>query len=130
MALHVIDFASKKNLPLYIKPHPTRYTYTSEQKFNSSIAKSLDEKKRANPNFYFELINGELNNCDLLKFKNLIAITGRGTVSIECGFLGIPIITMYDSFNNFSFTTNFSNYKSLDLAIEKINDNYNKKIQE
>ena len=34
---------------------------------------------------------------------------------------------MYDSFNNFSFTTNFSNYKSLDLAIEKINDNYNKK---
>lgn len=126
MTIFVIEFAAKNNFPIYIKPHPTRYTFISEQKYNFSLKKALIENKKNYPDFYYEIIDGEFNNAELLKFNNLIAITGRGTVSIECGYLGIPIINMYESFGNYAFCNNYEHNMNLFNLIKDVKKNYNK----
>ena len=127
MSLFIIEFAIENNYPLYIKFHPTRYSFNSEQKFNLSLKKALLEKKKMNPNFYYELIEDEFNNDELLNLKNVIAITGRGTISIECGYLGIPIINMFRNFDNFNFCYNYDDYKNLNNLIKDIKLSYDKK---
>ena len=39
-----------------------------------------------NSNFYYELIEDRFNNKQITKLKNVVAVTGRGTSSIECSF--------------------------------------------
>ena len=120
MTLFVIEYCSKNNVPLYLKLHPTRYTYTSEQIYNRSLKKCLEMHSKKNPNFYFELIEDRFNNKNISKLKNVVAVTGRGTSSLECGYLKIPIINLYNNFQDFGFNYNLKNIDKFGDLVEKL----------
>ena len=120
MTLFIIEFCSKNNVPLYLKLHPTRYTYISEQIYNRSLKKCLEMHSKNNSNFYYELIEDRFNNEQITKLKNVVAVTGRGTSSIECGFLRIPIINLYNNFENFSFNYNLNNLDKFGVLVEQL----------
>ncbi|MDA8835241.1 hypothetical protein N9N31_02835 [Candidatus Pelagibacter bacterium] len=106
-ALFIIDFCTKNKIPLYVKPHPNRYDFTSEFKFIASIKNAI-EVMRSRENSYVEFIDGTFHQKELYKFKNLVAVTGRGSVSAECGFMKIPIINLLPEFYDFSFCFNLN----------------------
>lgn len=105
VALFVVDFCTKNKIPLYIKPHPNRYDFVSEVKFIKSLKKATKEMS-SRENSYVEFIDGTFHQNELKKFKNLVGVTGRGSVSAECGFLKIPIINLLPELYDFSFCFN------------------------
>ena len=104
-ALFVVDFCTKNKIPLYIKPHPNRYDFHSEIKFINSLKRAAQDMGLRD-NTYVEFIDGSFHQNELKKFKNLVAVTGRGSVSVECGFLKIPTINLIPEIYDFSFCVN------------------------
>jgi hypothetical protein len=104
-ALFVVDFCTKNKIPLYIKPHPNRYDFHSEIKFINSLKRAAQDMGLRD-NTYVEFIDGSFHQNELKKFKNIVAVTGRGSVSVECGFLKIPTINLIPEIYNFSFCVN------------------------
>jgi hypothetical protein len=106
-ALFVIDFCTKNKIPLYIKPHPNRYDFHSEIKFIESIKKAALEMS-SRENSYIEFIDGIFHQKELKNLKNIVGVTGRGSVSAECGYLNVPTINLLPEFHDFSFCLNLN----------------------
>lgn len=93
MALFIIDTCFQKKIPLYIKPHPNRQDYKSDIIFQNSIQKVLLKYKDLDNSFYYEWIDDFFPSFKFKELENPVAITGRGSVQLECGYLGIPMLT-------------------------------------
>jgi hypothetical protein len=104
-ALFIADFCTKNKIPLYIKPHPNRYDFHSEIKFIDSL-KMATQDMGFKENTHVEFIDGTFHQNELKKLKNVVAVTGRGSVSVECGYLKIPTINLIPEIYHFSFCVN------------------------
>lgn len=122
--LFILDYCTENKIPLYIKPHPNRYDFLSEQIFIKSLKNAISIKSKKNDS-YVEFIEGNFNQIDLKLFKNVVAVSARGSVSIECGYLGIPIINCFPEYHNFGFSVNLSNFKNFKEALEFCKNSYN-----
>jgi hypothetical protein len=78
-----IKFFKKKNLKLYVKIHP------NEREISKKLSHViLDYYKDG-----IEVINGDVNLVELKKSGLKAIITVFGTISIEAGYIGIPVIS-------------------------------------
>jgi len=125
ISLFVIEYCIKNKVPLYIKPHPNREDYVSDKVFTDNLKKLLEHKKKLNKDFYYEWIDGFFPSINFKNFQMPVAVTGRGSVQVECGFLGIPIATFIKTEQEaFEFSKFLKSKDEFDSFYKNIYENY------
>ena len=110
------------NINLYLRPHPEISKFSSENKYNLIIDRIVKE----NDNIIYLSNNISIKELNL-KFKNsFICLTGKGSVSLECAFLNIPV---FNYINNIYTKLGFVIYVySIDYFFKKVFSKKRKKI--
>ena len=108
-----IKFFKKKNLKLYVKIHP------NERDISKNLSQGILDYYKDDIN----VINGDINLVEQRNNINAI-ITVFGTISIEAGYSGIPVIAAgrspYTCGKNLNVPNNIIEYfNMIELAIEK-----------
>ena len=113
--LKLIDHSAKKNIDLYIKPHPQFYQYPSESIFMEKITEVVKNYKKK----YFiniEILNPSTSLNEIKKkFNNSIFFLIRGSVMSELLYLNMPTIYFADClYSEFLSKLKLTNLKKLD----------------
>jgi hypothetical protein len=94
-SLFVINFAIRNNLKLFIKVHPQSNVFKNDIFFINNIKKIIQDNKNMTM----------IDNIPLHKIKNSykpIIITSFGTITLEAAYSGIPVITLGNSYLNYT----------------------------
>jgi hypothetical protein len=103
-AVYVINLAHALKVPLLIKAHPNNSLYPKDKPLIDYLQKMVADAKRNDLTWFCEWLPPSLPNEHIKKFKEPFAISARGSVMLECGFLGIPIcITSAHPWESYSF---------------------------
>jgi hypothetical protein len=109
MALYVIEYCAKNNIPMIIKPHPESHSYSNDKYYLKALV-DVTLKYKESHNLSVEWVGNDFINFYLTKISNPVVVTGRGTVVSECSYLGIPSISFckspWQDFKNVSFLVN------------------------
>lgn len=108
-----VKFFVKKNIKLYVKIHP------NERDISKNLSRIILDYHKDD----IKIINGDINLVELKNSINAI-ITVFGTISIEAGYIGIPVITAgrspYTCGKNLKLSKNIKEYYNMiELALEK-----------
>jgi hypothetical protein len=82
------DFA---NVELFLKPHPSSFSHRFIAK-ESIFIKSLQQMIRQSDRIHILSHRLSLRAVSQLFNETFIAVTGCGSVTVECAYLGIPIV--------------------------------------
>ena len=107
-SLFVIDFAINNNYKLFIKVHPQSSLPTFKNDF--FFINNIKKKIQGNKNIFF--VN-DLNLNNIKKSYKPVIITCFGTITLESAYAGIPVITLANSYYN---------YTSMSLHLRKKKD--------
>jgi hypothetical protein len=89
-AFYVIQRTAELGIPLLIKPHPSNHRYPADKPLFRALHVKVEMLSK-NSNWFVRWIDDGTSNDSFTKLRKPFAITGGGTVMMECGFLGIPV---------------------------------------
>ena len=125
-ALDIIEYVLSNRVPLLIKKHPASKKYKNDIPLIKALI-SRSEKLSRQYRTPIWWLDEKTSNETISNINNIFAITARGSVILECAYLGIPVcITVEHQWENFSFVKNARNKRDLMSYINNPFEGYDK----
>ena len=119
----ITKLANSKTYNIYFKPHPDSARYEGDKKyfdFLRNYTENID-------NIFFISSNYSINELNTLFKNSFISLTGRGSVSLECKYIGVRV---FNYINNIYTKLYFAEFvKTPNDLIYKINKNFISKVK-